>query len=124
MKYPFTNEGFVQLQKQLQQLDDQALSAEAAKIRADFSQWLLTHFELSRRQESFLAQINPSAISLYSAETAFAVENRLIVRLDKEKDKDEQGKIIWNVSSLKAQAGIDHFEATGTLTFYIRYTEV
>lgn len=123
MKYPFTNEGFAELQAQLYQLDDQALTTEANLIRADFSGWLISNFELDSNQQLFLRQIAPSALALYGAETAFAVENRLMVTLDKdEKDKDEQGKIIWSTSSLSARAGINSFEPSGTLTFHIRYS--
>lgn len=123
MRYPFTNEGFVALQEQLQQLDNQALSQEASLISADFSKWLISNFELDSNQQLFLKQIAPSALALYGAETAFAVENRLMVTLKKDdKDEDEQGKIIWNESSLSARSGISSFEPSGTLTFYIRYT--
>lgn len=122
MKYPFTNEGFVALQEQLQHLDNQSLSQEANVIRSDFSQWLLTNFELDHQQQTFLTQLASSALSLYGAQTAFAIENRLTVALDKdEKDKDEQGKVIWDSSSLTAKAGMNSFEPSGTLTFYIRY---
>ncbi|RYD98046.1 MAG: hypothetical protein EOP54_08925 [Sphingobacteriales bacterium] len=104
MRYPFTNEGFVSLQEQLQQLDNQALSQEASLISADFSNWLISNFELDSNQQLFLKQIAPSALALYGAETAFAVENRLTVTLNKDdKDEDEQGKIIWNESSLKCK---------------------
>lgn len=125
MKYPFTNEGFAALQQQLHQLDDQSLTVEANLIRADFGQWLFSKFELSQNQQSFFLQLTPSAQALYSAETAFAVENRLMVTLDKdEKEKEEQGKIIWNVSTLKATAGSNGFVPSGTLTFFIRYTDI
>lgn len=124
MSYPFTNEGLVQLQEQLHQLNHQALAEEVKLIRADFSQWVLSHFELSPTQQAFLAQVDPSAIALYCAETAFAVENRLMFALDKEeKEDDEQGKIIWNVSTLSAKVGKNGLAASGTLTFYIRYTK-
>mgnify|MGYP006148607529 FL=1 len=124
MKYPFTNAGFIALQQQLYQLDDQSLSAEANLIQTNFGQWLFSNFELSLKQQSFFSQLNPSAVSLYASETAFAVANRLTVTLDKndeDKDEDEQGKIIWSVSSLNARSGINSFEPSGTLTFYIRY---
>lgn len=125
MKYPFTNAGFIALQQQLHQLDDQSLLTEANLIQTNFGQWLFSKFELSPSQQFFFSQLNASAVSLYSSETAFAVANRLMVTLDKEdkdKDKDEQGKIIWSISSLSARAGINSFEPSGTLTFYIRYT--
>lgn len=124
MKYPFTNEGFVALQAQLHQLDNQALANEAKLIQADLGQWLQSKFEFSPQQQTFLSNLPSSAVALYSAETAFAVENRLMVTLDKdEKDKEEQGKIIWDKSSLSARSGMNGIEASGTLTFYIRYTE-
>ncbi|MFN0255003.1 hypothetical protein [Pedobacter ureilyticus] len=125
MKYPFTNAGFMALQQQFHQLDDQSLSTEANLIQTNFGQWLFLHFELSPKQQSFFSQLAPSAVALYACETAFALENRLMVSLDKDekdKDKDEQGKIIWSVSSLSARSGINSFEPSGTLTFYIRYT--
>ncbi len=125
MKYPFTNAGFIALQQQLYQLDDQSLSAEANLIQTNFGQWLFSNFELSPNQQSFFSQLNASAVALYGSETAFAVANRLMVTLDKDekdKDKDEQGKIIWSTSSLSAKAGINSFEPSGTLTFYIRYS--
>lgn len=128
MKYSFSNEGFAALQQHLYQFDDARLSEEAAQVSNNFKQWLAQWFALSSGQEKFLASLAPSALALYSAETAFAIEHRLAIYLDKDEtgkgnEEEEQGKVIWDRSSLSAKASAGSLEASGTLTFYIRYTK-
>lgn len=122
-KYPFSNEGFTLLQQALYHQDDASLATAAALVRKDFRAWLIAHFELRESQQQFLLHIDERSAQRFAQETAFAIENRLAILLKKEPKahKDEQGKIIWDVSTLTAQSGSSGFKASGTLCFHIAY---
>lgn len=123
LKYPFSNEGFILLQQTLYYLNDAALAATTTAIRQDFKQWLAETFELRDSQQQFLFSIDERSAQRFGQETAFAIENRLPILLKKEpkSHKDEQGKIIWDVSTLSAQSGSKGFQASGMLCFHIAY---
>ncbi len=123
LKFPFSNEGLTLLQEMLYYQNDARLAATAAIIRKNFRKWLLNYFELGESQQQFLQQIDERSLKKFAQETAFAIENRLTILLKKEPKAEqlEQGKIIWDVSTLKAQSGSSGFQASGMLCFHIAY---
>ncbi|MGY3055238.1 hypothetical protein ACVWYG_003453 [Pedobacter sp. UYEF25] len=120
--YPFTNEGFQDLQQQLYVLTDLELESEAAEIRTDFIAWMISNFALQPSQLIFIGGIEVKAARWLAEQTAFAIENRLPISLQKEtpEEDDEQGKIIWPKSTLTATAG-QGYSASGTLEIHIAY---
>ena len=121
-KYPFNNGGFQDLQQQLYVLTDVELEVEAAAIRTDFINWMDSNFDLQPAQLMFIAAIDVKAARWLAEQTAFAIENRLPISLQKEtaEEDDEQGKIIWPKSTLTATAG-QGYSASGTLEIHIAH---
>jgi len=122
-KFPFTPLGFLALQEELYLLTDLELKMESTLIQQDFHIWMCTHFELSQDQLLFLTSIDPRAQLLITIQTAFAIENRLPISLNKDANSlTDQGKIIWPNSSLSAKSGgIAGYEASGALIINIAY---
>lgn len=124
-KFPFTNEGFQQLQNALYALTDAALEIEATAIQSDFNNWMNHHFELASSQVDFLQHLDERAVSFIAFKTSFAVGNRLPISLEKADppaDEEEVDKIVWPKSTLSAKAGTNSgFEASGVLTIHIDY---
>lgn len=125
-KFPFTEEGFQALQKELYQLNDDMLAAEADQIKDSFTAWLPSRFELAQKQIDFLNKQNKAYVVFMAAQTSFAVGNRLPVAMAKEDaaaNGDDQGKIVYTKSSLTASnAHPTGFVAGGELLFLISYT--
>jgi hypothetical protein len=124
-KFPFTNEGFQELQNALYALPDAALEIEATAIQSDFNNWMNKHFELAPSQVNFLQHLDERAVSFLAFQTSFAVGNCLPIFLhkaDPPADDDEIDKIVWPKSTLSAKAGTNFgFEASGVLEIHIDY---
>ena len=127
MKQPFTPEGAANMLAALYNLSDPALKIEALAFTHDLKMWLSVHFELNSHQELYLQQLNESATEFYAQLGGFALINRLPITLDvaplpTDPPKDDQGKIVYTLSSLNATAnGEGGSVATGELTYCIRY---
>lgn len=124
-KYPFSNEGFVDLQTALYAYPNAALEVQAQLILSNFITWMDNHFILTAVQLRFLDLLDPREIQLLSFLTSFAVENRRPIVLHAEEpppEDDKQGKIIKPKSTLSAGNGPNvPFEASGILEIHISY---
>lgn len=124
-KQPFNASGFLRLQEQLQQLPAHALQAEVQKIRTDLTDWILANFELKDRQIDFLKNLDERFVNYTAEQTAFAISNNrpiTLAKADPPKEGDEQGKIIYTKSSLRASnAASNGFSAGGELIIEISY---
>ncbi|MBB2146920.1 hypothetical protein GM921_15555 [Pedobacter sp. LMG 31464] len=126
-KFPFTNADFLALQHDLYNLNDEVLKIEADLVLNDFDYWMNNHFELSVNQLCFLKCIDARAKPLITFNTSFAIENRLLIILNKARNSnsDEQGKIIWHKSTLTASSGGNTgYRASGTLEINIAYQPI
>jgi len=125
-KQPFNASGFKALQDELQQLTEVALQAEAQKISNDFADWIQSNFELKESQIRFLENLDRTFLKFTAEEVAFAVANKRPVTLaksDPPANDDDQGKIIYTKSSLRASNGTKTgFAAGGELLIEISYS--
>ena len=122
--FPFTNAGFLSLQIELYQLNDEQLATIAKQVYEHFEDWVNEQFELTEKQLLYLSQIDERAKNLLAFNTSFALANRLPISLakDGESTGDDQGKIIWPQRTLTAKSGANlGFEASGSLTIHISY---
>lgn len=128
MKQAFTPEGAATVLANLYNLSDHALKIEALVFTHDLKMWLREHFALNTHQELYLEQLNESATDFYAQLGGFALSNRLPITLDvaplatEPPPKDEQGKIVYTLTSLGTAAnGEGKSVAAGELTYCIRY---
>lgn len=130
-KYPFTQQGFIDLQSELYQLADAALAQEATNLLSNFKDWVSNHFELSPAQLNDLNGINQETSHFFAYSGSFAVRNRRPLYLEKTpKDPnqqnrnsgEEQGKLIEPKSKLTASSDSEgNFIAGGDFTTTISY---
>lgn len=117
---PFTTAGVQQKQTELYALPDSQLTAQADLIRADFRQWIKDNFTLDTAQQTYLDGIDDRWIQLASAQSAFAIQNRLPIDLYKEPPQDAS-KLVRTSGNLTAEYTPGGFVPGGTLSFHILY---
>jgi len=129
-KRPLTASGVNEVMTSLYALSNDALLAEADAVGADFRAWLAEHFDLTAKQEVFIAHgLEASFISFVQARLPFVFVNRLPVsytvmgRVPREDDEEEWGKIIealdaTSQSSARAPMGSG---ASGAFHFLSKY---
>lgn len=76
---PLTPAGVQQKQTDLYALSDNALQAEATAIRSNFIAWLYVNFIVNAAQLTYLNGMDGRWLQQAAAETAFAIENRLLI---------------------------------------------
>ena len=98
---PLTPSGVNEVITALYELPNEALLAEADEVGADFRAWLFGKFDLSAKQEVFIAHgLDTAFISFVEARLPFVFINRLPVSYTvmggepDEEDEEEWGKII------------------------------
>lgn len=125
-KFPFSNEGFQNLQKQLYQLTDPLLAIHANLISEDFKFWVNKNFILTNEQIDFIEMQHPKMIRFLASQTDIAVSNRLPISLiksaEKATDKQLSSKLIRsesNFSTLYHNNG--NIEICGNLIIHVFY---
>lgn len=123
MKNQFTPEGIAAWQQSLLPLNQQQLQELAAQITANFKVWLANTFILEPSQLDYLKSINASFLQLLAAQLAFAVANKLTIKLNKPQSATLRGtKLIRDNSALQANAdGQGNVNASGEVVIEILY---
>lgn len=113
--------------KELQQMPEFELQAEAGQLAADFKGWMAAHFELDAKQVQFLNAIDAATTTLTAQACSFALANRLPIYLEKgvkamiEEEKPHM-KVIRAMSNLSSKSGSDgNFSVGGYVTIQINY---
>ena len=124
MKIPFTTEGIAAWQQSLQSLTQQQLQELAAQITANFKAWLANTFILEPSQLDYLKGINASFLQLLAAQLAFAIANKLTIKMNKPLSSTLRGtKLIRDNSTLQANAdGQGNVSASGEVAIEILYS--
>ncbi len=123
MKHQFTSEGVAAWQQSLQTLTDQQLQELAVQISTNFKAWLTGTFQLAPDQINFLDHLSWSFVQLTAAQIAFAVANRLPVKLTKPDGAMTRGsKLIRDKSKVEGEAdGDGNVNADGEVEYEIIY---
>jgi len=128
-KFFFNEEGLLELQQTLYALDDVQLRAEVSAMEADFSNWILLHFNLNEGQQTFFKKMDTAILNFLASQSSFAVANRLPVSLDRAQGNvaltgGEEGDKLFEPKS-KLQASTDqegNFQAGGSLVLSVSYS--
>lgn len=111
-KKPLTPTGVNEVVTELYALPNDALFDEADAVATDFCLWLTEHFELTPRQEVFLAQgLQASFIAFVQTRLPFVFLNRLPISYTvmgtepPEDDEEEWGKVIEGLDATSQTSG-------------------
>lgn len=125
-KFPFTNEGFQYLQRELYQLADPLLEIHTNLISENFKYWLNENFILSEAQIEFMKLQSQKMIKFLASQTGIAISNRLPISLIKSAAKKEDqslgSKLIRSESNFSTlHHGNGRVEIGGNLIIHIFY---
>jgi hypothetical protein len=125
--YPLTATGINDVMKEIQELPEFELQAEAAQLAKNFKGWMAERFDLSAKQLVFLHGIDAATTTLTAQACSFALANRLPIYLEKGpknviEEEKPQMKIIRAMSNLSSNSGSDgKFSVGGYVTIQINY---
>ena len=122
--YPFTPQGVASWQSNLQTATDVQLQQEANQISSNFKSWLTGTFQLEPGQVDFFDGLTAYFVQLMSAKIAFAVANRIPVKLKKPETPTtlRGSKLIRDNSSLDTEEdGQGNTNAEGEIEYEITY---
>jgi hypothetical protein len=125
-KFPFSNVGFQNLQKQLYKLSDALLEIQSDFILINFKKWMTDSFILSDAQIAFIDSQDEKMIKFLASQSSIAISNRLPITLVKPtvniQKQQLDSKLIRPESNFRTLFN-DHgkIEIYGSLTIHISY---
>jgi hypothetical protein len=121
MKFSFDYDGFLALQNELFQMDDEALKIESDLILDDFISWLCNYFMLDENQLIFFHSLDEKAKRLLCIDISFAIENRLPIGWQSPDKINQQQVISSKISIIKSR--LAGYNDSGILLIYINCKE-
>ncbi|ASS47639.1 MAG: hypothetical protein A3D31_17595 [Candidatus Fluviicola riflensis] len=126
MAYPLTALGVAELLKKLYALPNNELNIEALAIKANFRNWVSTHFELAEMQLSYLNSMPDNSVQYFGDQCWFCFIHRLDITLDypSAQSQTRVGKWTGGSSSTKLITNNEgNEEPSGSFSFSMIYRE-
>ncbi|OJV53599.1 MAG: hypothetical protein BGO31_01680 [Bacteroidetes bacterium 43-16] len=83
IQQPFTEDGVNNKLTAIYALDDAALAAEAALLKADFIAWMEANFTLTTEQDTYLSAMSATTIAYLSDRLSFCFLHRITINFSK-----------------------------------------
>ena len=124
-KQPFTDLGITAKQNELHALSSTALKQELDQLRASFSTWISTNFDLNPAQAEFLNSVDPAFITAIVPEIIASLEHKFPIEVIlPPRDKPPLGsKLMVKEKSLKYKYdSVQGLQISGQLAITLAYS--